>query len=315
MLFLAGLLLPLQVSALEYRNLSLLYTDAPFIPAEAAGISLLTSLNAVQGNPDGTFQPNRTVNRAEFLKIVLASYPRVRVSSADAKRCFPDVSSDAWFSKYVCLAKKRGMVSGYPDGEFKPARSVNYAEALKILSELYDYPSHAEEDEEWYAGYLRAAQWYKTALPASLKFDRPLTRGQMARLAAAYRAEREGELETYRLSEKSLNLVVAKEIAEQAELQRLEEEERAEEEEAKKAEEEAEAVEVEEEETEEESSEEQELEYRFPARSHFLLLGARKVIASGFFQPRGESGVVRNVTVQFREEVKNIRSFYLVDEE
>ena len=308
-LLISTLLLPLQVFALEYRNLSLLYTDAPFIPAEAAGISLLTSLNAVQGNPDGTFRPNRTVNRAEFLKIVLASYPKVRVSKSDAANCFPDVSRDQWFSQYVCLAKKRGMVSGYPDGEFKPGRSVNYAEALKILSELYNYVAYTDEDEEWYAGYLRAAQWNKTALPASLKFDRPLTRGQMARLAAAYRANEEGELETYRLAEKSLNLVVAKEIAERAEVARKKAEEAAEELEAEGTTEAEEGVEA------EESITEPEPVYTFPARSRFLLLGSREVIASALFLPRSESARVRNITVKFRSEVKNIRSLYLVDED
>src|SRR3989344_5773826 len=117
---LIGMLLPLQVAALEFHNLSLLYTDAPFIPAESAGISLLTSINAVEGYPDGTFGPKRTLNRAEFLKIAMASYPKIRVSASDKDDCFPDVHKDDWFASYVCLAKRRGMIAGYPDGMFKP---------------------------------------------------------------------------------------------------------------------------------------------------------------------------------------------------
>ncbi len=297
---LIGLILPLQVAALEYRNLSLLYTDAPFNPGESAGISLLTSLGAVQGNPDGTFRPNRTLNRAEFLKIALASYPKVRVSSSDASNCFPDVSREDWFSKYVCIAKKRGMVAGYPDGEFKPGRSVNYAEALKILGELYEYVAYSADDEPWYAGYVRAAQFNRTALPSSIKFDRSLTRGQMARLAAAFRAQEEGDLDTYRLAEKSLDLVIAKEIA--AKVQQQEEEEKREEEENP----EGDPI--------EESTPEPEVVHVFPAKSSFLLLGSRDIIASGNFQPRSESALIRNVTVKLREEAKNIRTLYLVDE-
>ncbi|MBT4120256.1 MAG: S-layer homology domain-containing protein [Candidatus Peribacter sp.] len=293
-----GLILPLQVVALEYRNLGLMYTDGPFNPSESAGISLLTTIGAVEGNPDGTFRPSRSLNRAEFLKIALASSPKVRVSSSDASNCFPDVARDAWYSKYICIAKKRGMVGGYPDGEFKPGRPVNYAEALKILSELYDYVAYSADDEEWYAGYVRAAQFNKTALPSSIKYDRAITRGQMARLAAAYRAHEEGELETYRLAEKSLNLVIAKEIA-----ARVQEE-----------------VEVAEEEEEEEEIVEVVVHssataHEFPAKSTFLMLGSREIIASGFFRPRSESVVIRNVTVKFREEPKNVRSLYLTDEE
>ncbi len=300
-MMLIGLTLPLQVAALEYRNLGLLYTDAPFNPAESAGISLLTSLNAVQGNPDGTFRPNRTLNRAEFLKIAIASFPKVRVSSSDATNCFPDVSRDDWFSKYVCIAKKRGMVSGYPDGEFKPGRPVNYAEALKILGELYEYVAYSADDEEWYAGYVRAAKFNKTALPSSIKYDRSLTRGQMARLAAAYRAKEEGELDTYRLAEKSLNLVIAKEIA--ARVQEQEE-----------VTEGAEGAEVEDTPVTSVTSETS-APSSFPAKSHFILLGSRQIIASGLFQPRSESVSVENVTVKFREEAKNVRSLYLVDAE
>ena len=290
-----GLFLPFQVSALEYKNLSLLYTDAPFTPAESAGISLLTSIGAVQGNPDGTFRPNRTINRAEFLKIVLASYPKIRVSASDADHCFPDVSVHDWFAPYVCLAKKRGMVKGYDDGQFKPNRNVNYAEALKILGELYEYIAYSADDEEWYAGYVRAAEYNKTALPSSIKFDRSLTRGQMARLAAAYRANEEGELETYRLAEKDLDLVIEQQkMASQASSSSAAAASQAASSESST------------------SSIVTEL-FPMPATSHFLLLGTREMIASGYFVPREGRALIRNVTVKFRKEPRNVRSVYLVD--
>lgn len=297
-----GLLLPFSVSALEYRNLSLLYTDAPFTPAESAGISLLTSLDAIEGYPDGTYQPNRTLNRAEFLKIVLTSYPDVRVSQSDAANCFPDVSKDDWFSNYVCLAKKRGMVSGYPDGAFKPDRPVNYAEALKILSELYNYVAYSAPDEEWYAGYVRAAEFNKTALPSSIKYDRNLTRGQMARLAAAFRAHEEGELEYYRLSEKSFDLVIARQIADEKQ------------EEYASSSSSSSAVSTSSSASSESStSSVVSQHYTFPATNHFLVLGTRDVIGSGQFHPRNENVIIENVTVEFRNEPKNIRALYLVD--
>lgn len=295
LIVLIGLILPLHAYALEFRNLSLLYTDAPFVPAEAAGISLLTSIDAISGYPDGTFKPNRTLNRAEFLKIALASYPKIRVSPSDAEACFPDVSEDDWFSQYVCLAKKRGIIKGYPDGDFKPARTVNYAEALKMLSEIYEYVAYSAPDEPWYAGYVRAAQFNKTALPASIAFDRALTRGQMARLAAAYRAQYEGELELYRLSERSFDAVVMREIADRAQGEEMEEE-------------------IEEIEEIEDSSEDGGESISLPATSHFLLLGTDEIIASGHFVPRGEMAVIENITIKFREEVKNIAALYLVDE-
>ncbi len=207
-IILGVLTLPLPGSAIEIANLSLLYTDAPFLPSEAAAISVLTKLGAVQGNPDGSFRPNRTVNRAEFLKIAFLSNPRIRAASSDADDCFPDVTEDAWFSRFVCLGKRRGALKGYPDGSFHPERPVNYAEALKILGELYSYLGYAAPDEPWYMGYVRQAQVHRTMLPIELPYDRPLTRGQVARLAAAYRAETDGDLELYRLAERDLSAAI-----------------------------------------------------------------------------------------------------------
>ena len=205
---LCALLIPIGVQALDYRDQSLMYLDAPFQPAEAAGISVLTSIRAVQGNPDGTFQPRRTLNRAEFIKIALSSHPNIIISRSDATRCFPDVSEKDWFSKYVCLAKKRGIVSGYLDGQFRPENPVNYVEALKILGELYDYTAYAEPGAPWYEIYVQAAKNHKTILPISLTYDRYLTRGQMARLASAFRAEYEDEIEFYRRAERGEHVVV-----------------------------------------------------------------------------------------------------------
>jgi hypothetical protein len=213
------ILLPVSAFALDYTNTTLLYTDAPFAPAESAAISVLTNLHAVEGNPDGTFRPERTLNRAEFLKIVLASAPNIRVSLSDAANCFPDVRQQDWFSPYVCLAQKRGIVSGYPDGTFGPANPVNYAEALKMLGELYEVMRFCAEESStdgcirwsdyreqypspWYASYAQVAADRGTALPINLSYATPLTRGQMARLAAAYRADHDGELGRYRAAER-----------------------------------------------------------------------------------------------------------------
>jgi hypothetical protein len=210
---LALLAIPSLAFALNYSDVSLPYSDAPFSRAESAGISILTEVGAVSGNPDGTFAPNRTVNRAEFLKILFLSHPNMSVVEGDAENCFPDVKQDQWFSKYVCLAQRRKVVGGYPDGFFRPENPVNYAEALKMLSELYqiqpvvcmglDCPELKEYDatDPWYQQYVDWSDEQRLLLPINLPYGAQLTRGQVARLAASFRAHSEGELDLYRLSE------------------------------------------------------------------------------------------------------------------
>lgn len=200
---LIGLLtLPALALALDYDKSSERYTDAPFSVGDAAGISVLTNLGAVSGNPDGTFAADRSVNRAEFLKIAFLSRQGISVIDDDSADCFPDVNSGDWFSKYVCLAKRRGDVGGYPDGFFRPGNAVNYVEALKMLGELYGLSAPDAPAEPWYMQYVEAAREAELLLPISIEYDAPLTRGQVARLAASFRAHSEGELDLYRQLER-----------------------------------------------------------------------------------------------------------------
>jgi len=194
-------IVPSIAFALEYDDLTDRYTDAPFSKAETAGVSVLTEVGAISGNPDGSFAPQRTLNRAEFVKIALLAANR---NPQDTTGCFPDTPAAAWFSSYVCTAKSLGVVQGNPDGFFHPERPVNYAEALKILAELYDYELPEPPSNErwaWYRQYLKAAQDREVALPASVDPAHELSRGEMARLAAAFVAEEEGELQLYRAFE------------------------------------------------------------------------------------------------------------------
>jgi hypothetical protein len=197
--------LPLVASAITFHDVAGDYTDEKtFSMAERAAISVLTDADVVGGNPDGSFAPRRTLNRAEFTKIaVLLGHGLVEVEEAFENRaCFPDVPSGTWFAKFVCFAKKQGIVGGYPGGTFKPEQPVNYAEALKILAGVFEYGVAPGAGDRWYEPYVVEAKKRGVALPASVEYGRLLTRGEMARLAAAFYAENEGELDAYRAFER-----------------------------------------------------------------------------------------------------------------
>lgn len=95
-----------------------------------AAILYLADKGVLAGYPDQTFKPNNVVNRAELLKILVAS---LGVTDLSGRNCFPDVT-DQWFAPYVCYAKNQGWVSGYADGTFRPSEPVNKVEAIKMLS-------------------------------------------------------------------------------------------------------------------------------------------------------------------------------------
>jgi hypothetical protein len=96
----------------------------------ATAIQSLVDQKVLEGYSDGSFQPNKTVNRAEALKIILMG-TGANTSGSGGK--FSDVASGAWYEGYVGAAVEAGIVQGYSDGTFKPEDTVNRAEALKIL--------------------------------------------------------------------------------------------------------------------------------------------------------------------------------------
>ncbi|MBU2213578.1 S-layer homology domain-containing protein [Patescibacteria group bacterium] len=63
-----------------------------------------------------------------------------------------------WYAPYVRYAKTYGIVEGYPDGTFKPAQTVNFAEALKIAYSTLNIPTESIAGE-WYARYLAHSKY------------------------------------------------------------------------------------------------------------------------------------------------------------
>lgn len=157
----------------------------------AQAIQGLYDRGIVSGYADGTFREQRTINRAEFLTILM----RARYGSLEVPtdlRCFRDleVKVPQWYAQSVCLARQRGIVNGYPDGTFKPEKSVNLAEALK-MSFLTFAVLPDSEPGAWYVRYLSVARSKGLFIDLLRTPGHLLTRGEMARLTYALVLERE----------------------------------------------------------------------------------------------------------------------------
>ncbi|TKI56763.1 S-layer homology domain-containing protein [Brevibacillus antibioticus] len=85
----------------------------------------------INGYPDGTFQPDRTVTRAEMAAILLNA-GMVSQSSANKGRFF-DVADNYWAVNPIHQASTAGMMSGYPDGTFRPSANITRAEIAAVI--------------------------------------------------------------------------------------------------------------------------------------------------------------------------------------
>ena len=113
-------------------------------------IALLTEAGVISGYPDGTYRPDQTVNRVEFLKIVVGStFDDIDTEATDDTCGFSDTVSGQWYIPYLCRALEEGIVQGYPDGTFKPEQTVNFVEAAKIAALAHEQDL-SEDGSVWY---------------------------------------------------------------------------------------------------------------------------------------------------------------------
>lgn len=182
------------------------YSDAPQDRVTAVAVSFLTQEGILQGYPDGTFRPGQTVNRAEFLKMAMSGGVTEVIPPVDTG-CFPDIDPAAWYAPFVCAAKRDGLVTGDAlDGieparwRFHPARTVNYAEAAKMLVRTFGITELPVAASVWYAPFLATAEAEGIALPG-ITPDHALTRGEVAQIVASFLAYSRGELPELRAAQ------------------------------------------------------------------------------------------------------------------
>lgn len=111
------------------KDFSDVYTNHPY----ASTIGSAKTLGIVKGYVDGTFAPDSSVSRAEFITMVLASVSGVPTTGNTT--CFKDIQRNQWYTKFVCTAKTKGLISGYADKTFRPNNNINFAEASAIISQ------------------------------------------------------------------------------------------------------------------------------------------------------------------------------------
>lgn len=160
-------------------------------------IEYLFEEGIISGYPDGTFKPDKTINRAELLKIIVESnYDLNDYESFEDISCFPDVTGNLWFSKYVCFAKTRGIIEGYPDGTFKPEQEINLIESLKIMYEgigiALENPN-AVFKFKYYSPAMRAGY-----IPEELSggYEELMTRGQVSEIMYRILIDEDKELKS-----------------------------------------------------------------------------------------------------------------------
>lgn len=105
----------------------------------------------IVGYGDGTFDPSRSMTRAEAATIFarLLAAKNGDVIYANVHCSFSDVSGKAWYAGYVKYLETFGIIKGYEDGTFRPEQEISRAEFVVMSVRFYKaYGIEVTEDAE-----------------------------------------------------------------------------------------------------------------------------------------------------------------------
>lgn len=119
-------------NAVVVNSVPVVFPDVPGRHFAAAAILMLHHMDIIHGYPDGMFRPGANISRAEFTKMIIESREISLVDTPTAAP-FPDVPVTHWAVRYIDAAKRSGLVTGYPDGSFRPQDDISRAEIATLV--------------------------------------------------------------------------------------------------------------------------------------------------------------------------------------
>ncbi len=100
-------------------------------------VNALADRGVITGEIDGTFQPNRSVSRAEMAAFLDRA---LELSEADNVGAFVDVDGVEWFAPHVAAIRAAGITTGCAPDRYCPSASVTREEMATFLSRAFSLP-------------------------------------------------------------------------------------------------------------------------------------------------------------------------------
>jgi tetratricopeptide (TPR) repeat protein len=126
----------------EEKGPEAIATDVPDTHWARSFIGEALQTGIIEKYPDGSFQPDKKVNRAEFAKLIehfmIKAYddPGLETQFFGNVSTFADVLNTSPIFNSVMLVSSRGIMPGFDDGTFRPLDAVSGAESLNIIRNL-----------------------------------------------------------------------------------------------------------------------------------------------------------------------------------
>ncbi|MDR1571120.1 MAG: S-layer homology domain-containing protein [Clostridiales Family XIII bacterium] len=128
--------------------------------ANEEAIQVTYDLKIVEGTPEGNYEPDKAVNRAEFAALVTRALaiPQSALSSYSTSS-FLDTAGYGWAVPYLAFCQQRGILKGDGYGNVMPGRTISPNEAVTMVARAIGYTDNASVlVGQWPANYVSLGQ-------------------------------------------------------------------------------------------------------------------------------------------------------------
>ena len=120
--------------------------------AEAAEV--LTGMGIIQGYDDGSFLPQRNINRAQVATMIYRAatgdVTDSKISQFVGEDLFDDVNADDWFAGYVNYCGNAEYIKGFTPDTFGPYKQVTGYQVLAMILRAVGYDENDEyTGDQW----------------------------------------------------------------------------------------------------------------------------------------------------------------------
>lgn len=125
-------------------------------------INYLANKGLVKGYiaDDGyVIKPQEFITRAEFLTVLINSRPDIEFTNENVKS-FIDVKEGEWYKEIVDKASSIGILSGYPDGSFKPNNPITRAEITALIMKFNNWSEKDIDYESKLFSDVKEGEWH-----------------------------------------------------------------------------------------------------------------------------------------------------------
>jgi hypothetical protein len=125
-------------------------------------INKLLALNAITGYPDGSFNPDNDITRAEFVTVLVKAFKLAPQSG----KIYGD-TKEHWAKDYIASAESHGIVNGYDTNTFGPDNPITREQMAVMIVKAAKLAKVSEESI--FADSADISTWAREAVATAVK--------------------------------------------------------------------------------------------------------------------------------------------------